>query len=279
LDGRQVLRGSGHGVVFRLKDEWDKSLEGRSLERQYTEISPVYDRIFLRDLKTDRNMLVTLFERYGAKTALDCACGTGVHTEILAREGFQTVASDGSDSMLEVARSKISAAGLAVDLYRSSWRDLPEVVPGRYDAVICMGNSLAHEPDEEAVVESLRGMYAMLNEGGVLLVSNTNADRQLAEKVGLEVVEPEPECFLLNVRDYGETKTTSRYFFIDTVSGEPSMLYFKFELLNLTVAIMESCLRLAGIDNYRLYGEKDFTPYSQYESERLIVVAEKKAVV
>jgi 2-polyprenyl-3-methyl-5-hydroxy-6-metoxy-1,4-benzoquinol methylase len=252
-------------------------MENRSLEKQFAEIALVYDRMFLRDLEADRNMLVTLFERYGAKTALDCACGTGVHTEILAREGFQVVGSDASDHMLEVARSKMSAAGLTVDLYKSSWRELPEVVPGRYDAVICMGNSLAHEPDGEAVVESLTGMYAMLNEGGVLLISNTNADRQLAERIGLEVVEPELECFLLNVRDYGASKTTSRYFFIDTVSGEPSMRYFKFELLNLTVAIMESCLRLAGIDNYKLYGEKDFTPYSQYESERLILIALKSA--
>ena len=246
---------------------------------QFAEIALVYDRMFLRDLEADRNMLVTLFERYGAKTALDCACGTGVHTEMLASEGFQVVGSDASDHMLEVARSKLSAAGFAVDLYRSSWRDLPEVVPGRFDAVICMGNSLALEPDSDAVVASLKGMYAMLNEGGVLLVSNTNVDRQIAEMIGLEVVEPEPECFLMNVRDYGETKTTSRYFFIDTVSGEPSMQYFRFELLNLTVAIMESCLRLAGIDDYTLYGEKDFTPYSQYESERLILVALKRAGV
>ena len=53
------------------------------------------------------------------------------------------------------------------------------------------------------------------------------------------------------------------------------MRYFRFELLNLTIAVMESCLRLAGIDDYTLYGEKDFTPYSRYESERLILVAEK----
>ena len=245
------------------------------MEEQFAEIARDYDRIFLRDLDTDRNMPVTLFDRYSAKTALDCACGTGVHTEILAREGFHVVASDASDHMLEVARSKLSAAGLAVDLYNSSWRDLPEVVPGRYDAVICMGNSLPLEPDGEAVVESLRGMYAMLNEGGVLLVSNTNADRQLAEMVGLEVVEPEPECFLLLVRDYGASKTTNRYFFIDTISGEPSMQYYRFELMNLTAAEMESFARLAGIDKYTLYGEKDFTPYSQYESERLIFVAEK----
>ena len=253
-------------------------MENQPLDQQFAEIAPVYDRMFLRDLEADRNMLVTLLERYGAKTVLDCACGTGVHTEIIAREGFQAAGSDASDSMLEVARLKLSAAGLAVDLYRSSWRNLPEVVPGRYDAVICMGNSLAHEPDSEAVVGSLRGMYTMLNEGGVLLVSNTNADRQLAEMILLEVVEPEPDCFLMNVRDYENEKTINRFFFIDTVSSDkPSMRYFRFELLNLTLAVMESCLRRAGIDKYELYGEKDFTPYSQYESERLILVAEKGA--
>ena len=249
------------------------------MEEQFAEIARDYDRMFLRDIEADRNMLVTLLERYGAKTALDCACGTGVHTEILAREGFSVVGSDASEHMLEVAHSKLSAAGLAVDLCKSSWRDLPQVVPGRYDAVICMGNSLQLEPNGEAVVESLRGMYTMLNEGGVLLISNTNADWQLAEKVGIEVVEPEPECFLLNVRDYGDSKTTSRYFFIDTVSGEPSMQYYRFELMNLTAAKMESFARLAGIDKHTLYGEKDFTPYSQFESERLIFVAEKSAGV
>jgi glycine/sarcosine N-methyltransferase len=246
------------------------------MEQRFTEIARDYDRMFLRDIEADRSMLVTLFERYGVEAALDCACGTGVHTEILAREGYRVVGSDASEHMLEVASSKLSAAGLAVDLYESAWRELPGLVPGRYDAVICMGNSLALEPDGDAVVESLRGMYAMLNEGGVLLISNTNVDRQLAEKVGIEVVEPEPDCFLLLVKDYGERKTTHRYFFIDTVSGEPSMKHYRFELLNLTAAKMESLTRLAGIDEFTFCGEKDFTPYSQYESERLIVVAEKR---
>jgi glycine/sarcosine N-methyltransferase len=247
------------------------------MEEQFAEIARDYDRMFLRDIAADRRMLVTLLNRYGAKTALDCACGTGVHTEILAREGFDVVGSDLSDSMLEVARSKLSAAGLAVDFYKSSWRDLPGVVPGSYDAVICMGNSLPLEPDGEAIAGSLRGMYAMLNEGGVLLVSNTNADRQLARMVGLEVVEPEPECFLLLVRDFEDGRTANRYFFIDTAGGEPSMRHYRFELLNLTVEKMESFTRLAGIDKYTLYGEKDFTPYSRLESERLILVAEKSA--
>jgi glycine/sarcosine N-methyltransferase len=218
---------------------------------------------------------VTLLGRYGAKTVLDCACGTGVHTEILAREGFRVVGSDVSEQMMEVARSKLSAAGLTVDFYKSSWRDLPEVVPDRYDAVICMGNSLPLELEDEGVVESLRGMFAMLDEGGVLLISNTNTDRQLAEMVGIEVVEPEPDCFLLLVKDFEPDKTVHRYFFIDAVSGEPTMSYYRIELMNLTAEKTESFARLAGIARFTLYGEKDFTPYARYESDRLIFVGEK----
>jgi glycine/sarcosine N-methyltransferase len=247
------------------------------MEDQFGQIAQEYDRMFLRDIEADRDMLVTFMERYSAKSVLDCACGTGVHTEIIAREGFHIVGSDASNAMLEVARSKLSAVGLAVDLYKSSWRDLPEVVPDKYDVVICMGNSLPLEPDGESVVASLKGMFSMLNEGGALLISNANADRQIAEKVGIEVVEPEPECFLLDVRDFTAEKTTRRFFFIDAVGDEPSMRYFKFELMNLTAEKMELLLRLAGIEKFMFYGEKDFTPYSRYESERLILVAEKSS--
>ena len=247
------------------------------MEQRFAEIAREYDRMFLRDLEADRVMLVTLMERYGARTVLDCACGTGVHTGILAREGYSVVGSDASAEMLEVARSKHIAAGLEVALYKSTWRDLSEVVPGTFDAVICMGNSLPLEPDDDAVVESLSGMYAMLNEGGVLLVSSTSADRQLAEKTGLEVVETEPDCFVLLACDFGTDKTTHKYFFIDSAGDEPAMRYYRFELLNLTGSKMESLAREAGIDKVTLYGDKDFTPYSALESERAIFVVEKSA--
>lgn len=236
-----------------------------------------YDRMFLRDIDADRGMLVTLLEASGAKTVLDCACGTGVHTRILAEEGYDVTGSDASEAMLAVAREKLSSTGLEVDLYRSSWSGLPGVLPGVYDAVICMGNSLVCEPDAASVTRSLAGMYSVLDEGGVLLVSGSNADRQLSELVGLEVVEPERECFLLDVRDFTDEKTFHTFYFIDAAGGEPSLRRYSFELLNLTAGMMEGCARGAGIEEFALYGDKDFTPYSRHESERLILVARKGA--
>jgi len=245
------------------------------MEDPFAQVARDYDRMFLRDLEVDREMLLNLLERYDAKTVLDCACGTGVHTEIVAREGFRVVGSDASADMLRVARSKLAAAGLEVDLYESLWRDLPDVVPGTYDAVICLGNSLPLELDGDSVVTSLEGMFAMLNDGGFLLISNANVDRQLAERVELELVEPEPDCFLLLVKDFGSDTAINRYFFIDTLADEPSMRYLRVELMNLTAEKMQSFLRQAGIDRYTLYGEKDFTPYDREASERLILVVEK----
>jgi glycine/sarcosine N-methyltransferase len=243
------------------------------MQDHFAEIARDYDRMFLRDIEADRRMLLALLDRHVAKTVLDCACGTGVHTKILAAEGLSVVGSDASGPMLEVARSKLSEAGLKAELFKAYWRDLPREVPGRYDAVICMGNSLQLELDDASVVASLEGMYAMLNEGGFLLVSNTNVDRHLPD---MEVVEPELDSFLLLVRDFGPGATRHRFFFIDTTGEEPEMRHYTFELNNLTAAKTESLARQAGVDSYRLYGDKDLNPYSPLESERLIFVAEKR---
>lgn len=247
--------------------------EGEPMQDQFADIARDYDRMFPRDLEADRLLFVSLFQRHRVKTVLDCACGTGIHFEILAREGFDVTGSDASDAMLEVARSRV-AAGLEVRLLKSTWSELPDIVPGKYDAVICMGNSLPLEPDDEAAAGSLRGMYAMLNAGGVLVVANANADRQLEEKVRIRAVEPEPECFLLSVRDYGSRRTTHRYFFIDAGSGEPSMRYYRFELMNLTAEKMEALAARAGIDDFSLHGDENLSYFSPDYSERLIFVAE-----
>lgn len=47
------------------------------MAQQFDGIARDYDRMFLRDIEADRRMLVTLLERYGVKTVLDCACRKG----------------------------------------------------------------------------------------------------------------------------------------------------------------------------------------------------------
>jgi SAM-dependent methyltransferase len=106
---------------------------------------------------------------------LDCACGIGLLAAGLAARGFAVSASDASPEM--VARTR----ALGVDARVCRWEDLSG---GPYDAVLCVGNSLAHAPDRRA---ALSGMARVLAPGGALAVTSRNWERERAAGSRLEV--------------------------------------------------------------------------------------------
>jgi len=106
---------------------------------------------------------------------LDCACGIGLLAAGLAARGFAVEASDAAPEMVARAR----ALGVAARVCR--WEDLSG---GPYDAVLCVGNSLAHAPDRRA---ALAGMARVLAPGGLLVVTSRNWERERAAGSRLEV--------------------------------------------------------------------------------------------
>jgi glycine/sarcosine N-methyltransferase len=245
------------------------------MDDEFERIARDYDRMFARDFEADRSLLLCLFEGRGVTTVLDCACGTGVHLELLAREGFSVTGSDNSDAMLGVARENLTREGIGVELHRSAWHELPEKLPGRYDAVLCLGNSLPLALTDDAVRDSLRGMYSMLNAGGLLVVSIRNFNQELEHEDRVVAVEPEPDHFLVSVFE-GEADTVRhRFFFITAATDRPSMACYSFEMNNLTLRKLYKIAKRAGIKDASVYGDKDLSEFSEHESERIIFVAEK----
>jgi SAM-dependent methyltransferase len=118
---------------------------------------------------------------------LDCACGTGTDAVALARLGFQVDASDASSAMVEQARQSAREAGVNIAFHVADWRELPSVFDHKFDAVFCIGNSLAHLPDETAMIDSLIGMRQVLNDGGVLVVSSRDWERLRSESPRVSV--------------------------------------------------------------------------------------------
>lgn len=82
-------------------------------------------------------------EAPGARV-LDSACGIGADAMALARRGFDVTASDASANMVAEARRRCAQAGLPVEVAQSTWQDLPDRVPGRFDLVLCLGNAIVH---------------------------------------------------------------------------------------------------------------------------------------
>ena len=133
---------------------------------------------------------------------IDVACGIGVDAAALARRGFDVSASDASEEMAAVARRRLDELGVGPDrIVTTEWANLPaHFRPESFDAVYCVGNSLAHAPDATAMLLAFEAFRTLLVPGGVLVVdsldweivhaggSHTEVEPGILERDGLRCV-------------------------------------------------------------------------------------------
>lgn len=144
----------------------------------------------------------------GRHSVLDCACGTGTDAVALARAGYRVWASDGSEAMVDAARRRVTEAGVDVRVAVCRWDDLPDRIPGPFDLVLCLGNSISHLPGDRADA-AFRGMAGVLAGGGRLVLNARNWEKLRRDRPRLtfpeRVVEREGRrCVPLYIWSYGE---------------------------------------------------------------------------
>jgi SAM-dependent methyltransferase len=117
---------------------------------------------------------------------LDCAAGTGALAVGLALRGFEVEASDASPAMVERTRALAAAQDVDLSARACLWEDLERQGFAPFDAVLCVGNSLAHAPGREARRTALRAMAGVMRPGGLLALTARNFEQMRRERFGLQ---------------------------------------------------------------------------------------------
>jgi SAM-dependent methyltransferase len=145
----------------------------------YDDLSSVYLELTPPALRTPEGN-VAAFQAFvdplpaGARV-LDAACGIGLLATGLALRGLRTEATDASPGMIAATRVTAARHGAELRAGVCAWEDLP---PGRrFDAVFCVGNSIAHARDRGAALQALA---ATLKPGGTLILTTRNWERERA---------------------------------------------------------------------------------------------------
>lgn len=112
----------------------------------------------------------------GVKRVLDVATGTGFHSVRLLEAGFDVVSADGSPHMLSRAFENGRKRDHVLRTVQADWRWLNRDVYGRFDAVICLGNSFTHLFSERDRRKALAEFYAVLVHNGCLVLDQRNYD-------------------------------------------------------------------------------------------------------
>jgi glycine/sarcosine N-methyltransferase len=119
----------------------------------------------------------------GPLRVLDAACGTGMHAIALAKAGYKTAGADLSVGMIEQACANALAERVSVRFEKAGFGELGKVFgEDSFDALLCLGNSLPHLLDSEALAISLADFAACLSPGGLVLIQNRNFDSVLSSR-------------------------------------------------------------------------------------------------
>jgi SAM-dependent methyltransferase len=156
--------------------------------RFYDKLASTYHQVYPnweRSIERQSQVIDALLKRYARKpvsTILDAACGIGTQLLGLTALGYTLTGCDISGDALRRCRREAKARGLKVTLRRGDFRTLDTDVPGTFDAVIAIDNSLPHLLPDSEIQVVCANFYHKLTPGGLLLLSTRDYDAELEKR-------------------------------------------------------------------------------------------------
>jgi SAM-dependent methyltransferase len=240
----------------------------------YTDISLVYDDLFPVSPE-QRALFVSLMDDGGARSVVDCGCGTGSQLQPFAVTGLSCFGFDPDPSLVAIARRKL-ATYPKTRVETGSFADLPRLVSFPSDLLMCLGNSLVHVPQDEAS-RFLADAAGALSRSGTLLLQILNYERLLREGVTELPMIRASEGTVEFRRRYeweGDRKVLFRTSLRFAGADEPRIVRNEIPLYPIYPEELWEMLTNAGFGDIRFYGDfarSEFSP----GSEALVSLARK----
>ena len=252
-----------------------------------TDLFASYARFYDLDyagFDADQAMIQQFAARCGSPI-LELGCGTGRLLVPLAKQDYRLTGVDASGAMLDLARQKLNAEGLAerVTLVEQDLRCLD--LKDRFHFAFAAINSFLHLATRADQEEVLKRIHRHLVPGGLVLLDLFNPDpgRLLDARgqVVLEKVMEDPETGHRLMKFYADRadlaqQTVHVTIFVDEMDGEGHVqrTLFPYSLLYLHRSELELLLRQSGFETEALYGSYELDEFGG-NSDKLIVVARR----
>ena len=219
--------------------------------------------------ESEGQFFVDVLKARGKEKILDVATGTGFHSVQLLKAGFDVTSADGNAEMLTRAFANGREHGVVLQTVHADWRWLNKDVHGKFDAIVCLGNSFTHLHDEMDRRRALAEFYAALKYDGVLILDQRNYD---------------------SILDHGFSSKHTYYYCGDQVTAEPEHVdetlarfryafpdgsEFHLNMFPLRKSYVRNLIQETGFQTVKTFGDFQET-YQENEPDFFVHVAEKK---
>lgn len=251
-------------------------MSGKSAERQkyaniFNDLGEDWETIVnVRDTQRETDFIQSALPK--KETILDLCCGTGRHSIILRRRGWNTVGLDLSKNLLNIAKRNMKNERAEFPLVRADMRHFP-FRKQVFDAVICMFTSFGYLPSENEDMKSFKEVRRILRKGGKFLLDVANKNHVIKIFKEREWAEFEP-FYMLEKRslDLQTSRLLSQWTIIRKDTKEVKSLQHNVRLY--TFQKLKQMLKEAGLKIKEVYGDYDKKEFT-LDSTRMIVLAKR----
>jgi ubiquinone/menaquinone biosynthesis C-methylase UbiE len=210
---------------------------------------------------------------------LDLACGTGALSIPLAKMGFQVTGVDLSAEMLAVADEKARTEQAGITLLQQDMTDLSELGSESFDTIICFCDSLNYLTDEQAVIQTFRGVYELLKPNGAFMFDVHSIEKIETIFINQTFVSTDEKVsFIWNCFEGDESHSVEHEltFF---VKNEDQSLYGRYDELHIQrtypIDFYEGLLKEVGFSNIDITSDFE-NNLSSDQKERIFFCCHKK---
>ena len=250
-------------------------MKAQNVSSFYDLLSEDYDLMTSFDERLAKEELIfkPIVDKYKIKSALDAGCGTGFHSIVLSKLGVNVTAVDISSKMIQKLRDRAKRDNLNISAIKCDFTKLP--INKKYDAIFCMGNTLAHTKTKRELSIILSNFYKVLNRNGLLFIQILNYDKIIASgEIIQSIKEANGKIF---VRFYGY-KEKLIDFNILTIERNEGVLRHKLQTTKLRLLKRKEVVDLSkkiGFRKIKTYGSNSLEKFKINESRDLVIAAIK----
>jgi SAM-dependent methyltransferase len=206
------------------------------------------------------------------EVTLDLCCGTGRHSILLSKKGWQMVGLDLSKNLLTIAKRNMKKAGVNFPLVMGDMRNFP-FRNHVFSGVICMFTSFGYLPSDDEDKRSLIEVWRTLKNNGKFLLDVANRDHLVKTFQAREWVEFEP-FYLLEKRTLNlkYSRLLSKWTIIRKDTCEVRKIQHDVRLYSFSK--LKRILNQVRFRIREVYGGYEKQEFSS-ETPRMIILAEK----
>ena len=132
--------------------------------------------------KGEKNFLINLLNRYNCKKVFNSALGDGYDTINLMKAGFDVISNEIDSIFTKEAEQNVKKQGLELKLTEYDWREIPNKLKNKFDALICLGNSLTYMMTKKDHLTVLKNFKKILKPRGITVIDTRNYEYMFNEK-------------------------------------------------------------------------------------------------